>query len=154
MPQLPTASRILEIGSFERQIIAMKRIAVNVKNEIGAIASVAKVFADHHINITSLNTEFMDDTGVIFISTADEDHDKSLWALADAGYRAITEEALLLRLRDEPGALAKVADKLRSANINIQSLHILNRSNGNTTVSLSTEDQDTARELVSEYLVR
>ena len=54
----------------------------------------------------------------------------------------MTDEALLIRLPDEPGALAKVAARFRDAGINIQSLHILDRHEGYATVALDTEDRD------------
>ena len=45
--------------------------------------------------------------------------------LADAGYKAMTEEALVVTMPDEPGALAKVAEKLAGESINIVSIHIV-----------------------------
>lgn len=131
----------------------MKQITVNVENEVGIIAGVTNVLSNNGINILSLSTEVMDDSGVIFITTEDEDHDKALWWLADAGYKAMTDETLVITMPDEPGALAKVANQFRDHGINIHSLHIINRAHGHTTVSLSTDDQDKARELVKDQLV-
>ena len=123
----------------------MKQITVNVENEVGVIAGVTSVLSNNGINILSLSTEVMEDAGVIFITTEDEDHDKALWWLADAGYKAMTDETLVITMPDEPGALAKVAERFRDHDINIQSLHIINRAHGHTTVSLSTDNQDKAR---------
>ena len=131
----------------------MRRIIVNVENEVGVIAAVSKILADQEINIVNMNTADIDDTGVISISTEDDDHDKALWWLADAGYKAMTEEALVVTMPDEPGALAKVAEKLAGESINIVSIHIVNRAHGHTTVSLSTDDQDKARALMKDALV-
>ncbi len=131
----------------------MRSIIVNVENEVGVIAAVSKILADQEINIVNMNTADIDDTGVISISTEDDDHDKALWWLADAGYKAMTEEALVVTMPDEPGALAKVAEKLAGESINIVSIHIVNRAHGHTTVSLSTDDQDKARALMKDALV-
>ncbi len=128
----------------------MHRIVVNIKNEVGALARLTTLLADHGINIVSINTQGMDETGVVIITTEDEDHDRALWQIADAGYKAISDEALVVRLHDESGALARVADRFRRADVNILSLHIVNRSGDYTTVSISADDMEKARDLVSD----
>ena len=132
----------------------MQRIIVSVKNEVGVIAELTTLLADQGINIVGIDAEGSDESGVIVITTEDDVHDKALWAIADAGFKAISDESLVIRLRDEPGALAKIADRFRRANVNILSIHILNRSGGYTTVSISADDQNTARELVEDQLVK
>ena len=131
----------------------MQRIIINVKNEVGVIADLTTLLADQGINIIGIDTEGSNESGVVVISTEDADHHRALLAIANAGYKAISDESLVIRLRDEPGALAKIAERFRRHNINILSLHIVNRTEGFTTVSLSADDQDKARELVKDQLV-
>ncbi len=131
----------------------MKRITIDVQNEVGVIARITGILADNDINIRNLNTELMDEDGMVFITTEDEDHDKALWWLADAGFKAMTEETLIISMPDQPGALAKVAEKFRDHNINILSIHIVHRIHGDTFISVSTDDQDKARELFRDQLV-
>ena len=66
-----------------------------------------------------------------------EDCDGALRALTDAGVKTVCDDSLMLRLRDEPGALAMVAEKFKPSGVNIRSLHILDRRNGYTTVAIS-----------------
>ena len=82
----------------------MKQITVNIENEVGVIAGITGVLSKNGINILSLSTEVMEDSGVIFITTEDADHDKALWWLADAGYKAMTDETVVITMPDEPGA--------------------------------------------------
>ena len=131
----------------------MQRIIVNVKNEVGILAELTSLLADQGINIIGIDAEGSDESGVIVITTEDEDHHNALWHIANSGFKAISDESLVIRLRDEPGALAKVADRFRRNNINILSLHIVNRSGGYTTVSISADDLETARKLVAEEIV-
>ena len=70
--------------------------------------------------------------------------------LSSAGFKAVTDESLVLRLPDEPGALAKVAERFKQAGVNIQSLHILERNAGHTLVALAAEDREKAKQLVDE----
>ena len=53
-----------------------------------------------------------------------------------------------MSLRDEPGALAKVAEKLKQGGVNIQSLHIVDRRGDYTTVAILTDDRAKAEGLL------
>ena len=131
----------------------MQRIIVNVKNEVGVLADLTTLLAGQGINIVGIDAEGSDESGVVVISTEDADHHGALLVIANAGYKAISDESLVIRLRDEPGALAKIADRFRRNNINILSLHIVNRTEGFTTVSVSADNFETARKLVEDQLV-
>ena len=127
----------------------MKRITVAVQDRVGVIAGVTEALAEAGVNLVAINTERTGETGLVTISTEEGDHDRALQCLVNAGYRAVTDEALLIRLKDEPGALAKVAARFREAGINIQSLHILDRHEGYATVALDTEDREATAALLS-----
>ena len=124
----------------------MDRIVIMAENRVGVIADIARALADADVNIETLNTDAARDTGVVILTT--DEHDRALSALADAGFRAVTDDSLLIRLPDEPGALARVAERFKLAGVNIQSLHIMNRGGGFTTVALSTHDRAQAVGLV------
>ena len=126
----------------------MKRIIIMVKNEVGVIADIARCLANADINMKTINTEATSEKGVIIITT-DQD-DLALQVLTREGFKAVTDEPLVIRLRDEPGALAKVAERFKTAQVNIQSLHILDRRADHATVaiSLSPEDRTKAESLL------
>ena len=130
----------------------MKRIIVTVENEVGVLADITQVLAREDINLASINTEGRGDSGLVILTT--EECDRALHALMNAGYRAITDDALIIKLRDEPGALAKVAARFRDAAVNIQSLHLLNRHGDYATVVLTADDRAKAEALLdSETIV-
>ena len=124
----------------------MSRIIVMAKNEVGVIADISRVLADHSINIETISAEALDDKGTITL-TAD-DYDGALNVLTAAGFKTVTDDSLLVSLRDEPGALAKVAEKLKQGGVNIQSLHIVDRRGDFTTVAILTDDRDKAEGLL------
>ena len=129
----------------------MTRIVVMAANEVGVIADISRVLADNGINIETISAEALGDKGAVTL-TAD-DYDGALRALTDAGFKTVTDDALILSLRDEPGALAKVAESLKEGGVNIQSLHILDRRDGLTTVAISTDDRAKAEGLVDRETV-
>ena len=130
----------------------MERIVIMARNEVGVIADIATALADVGINIESLNTERAGEQGIVTLTT--DDTDRALHALNEAGFKATTDDSLIFRLPDEPGALARVAERFKAAGVNIQSLHILARRSGHATVALTTDNRSRAEELVGpEYLV-
>ena len=126
----------------------MDRIIVTAHNQVGVVADIAAAMTQADINILTINTEGGGESGVIILST--DDNDAALDVLASAGFRAVMDEALVIRLKDEPGALAKVAARFKESGVNIQSLHILDRHRGYTTVALSPDDRAKAEALLDD----
>lgn len=124
----------------------MPRIIVMAKNEVGVIADISRVLADSEINIETISAEALDDKGTITLTASD--YDGALRALTNAGFKTVTDDSLLVSLRDEPGALAKVAEKLKQGGVNIQSLHIVDRRGDFTTVAILTDDRAKAEGLL------
>ncbi len=124
----------------------MNRIIIIANNEVGVIADISRVMADNDINIETMTAQGPGENGVVTLTT--DDNDAALRALTDAGFKVVTDDALILQLPDEPGALAKVAQRFKDTGVNIQSLHILARHHGYTTVALSADDRTRAETLV------
>jgi len=129
----------------------MKQISIIVKNAQGVLAIVAELMAERNININNIEADTIGETGVL-VMTVDQ-YDIALQALRDAGFNAISEESLLVKLKDEPGALARIAKRFSAANINIRGIHIINREGGESIVAISTERTDEAIKVVEDILV-
>ena len=124
----------------------MPRIIVMARDEVGVIADISRVLAESKINIETISVEALGDKGAVSLTT--NDYDGALLALTYAGFKTVTDESLLVSLRDEPGALAKVAERLKLAGINIQSIQIVDRREGNTTVAIVTNDRARAEGVI------
>ena len=118
----------------------MNRIIIMVKNEVGVIADISRTLADEGINIETISAEGINETGAITLTT--NAYDEAIRALTNAGFKALSDDSLVLRLRDEPGSLARLAERFKDAGINIQSLHIVDRKAGHTIVALSVSADD------------
>ena len=124
----------------------MNRIIIVAKNEVGVLADISRALADAGINIETISAEGLETQGVITLTT--DTHDDALRVLMDAGFKAVSDDSLILRLPDEPGALAKVAESFKEAGVNIQSLHIVERQGDHTIVALAADDRAQAESLV------
>lgn len=129
----------------------MKRITLLTDDRPGVIAHISHLLGDANINIDSIEADAAKLQGVIFLIV--EQYDKALTILTKAGYRAISDNTLVVSVEDEPGALARVAVPLEDANINIHSLHILNRRQDQVLISLVTDDNKTSEKLLKDIIV-
>lgn len=129
----------------------MKEISVLVKDHPGVLAAIAELLARRDVNIEEINAEALGGTGVIHLQV--DRYDEALKALRDAGYRAMTEDCLLIRLADEPGALAQIAKRFMDAQINIRSIHIVDRKEGVSIAAVSTDRTEQAMQLLKDVLI-
>ncbi len=129
----------------------MKQLTVLVPNELGIAARLTTCLAERGINIEEIDVESVADHGIVVLSV--DRYDEALRALSDKGFRVITQDTLLVRLEDKPGALAAVALRLRDAGLDLRSMHILRREASSTTASLVCSDNAMAAEVLRDVLV-
>lgn len=130
----------------------MKQITIlTPADRPGIVADVAERLGASGVNILQMNVSDDHAHGVIFLEA--EPYDQALRVLADAGYDAISEELIAIRIKDEPGALARVAARFREPQINIHSMRFVRRDGGCATVILSTNNNDRARALLADCLI-
>lgn len=129
----------------------MKQLTVLVPNQTGIAAEITACLADREINIEEIDIEGVEDRGVVTLMV--DRYDEAIRVLSAAGYRVITQDALLIRLRDEPGALATVARRLKDARLDLRSMHILQRGPEGTTASLVASDNARAAEVLRDVLI-
>lgn len=129
----------------------MKQLTVLVPNELGIAAKLTTALARSGINIEEIDVESVEDHGIVVMSV--DRYDEALRVLSDAGFRVITQDTLLVRLEDRPGALAAVALRLRDAGLDLRSMHIMRRDAASTTASLVCSDNARAAEVLRDVLV-
>ena len=129
----------------------MKQLTVLVPNELGIAARLTACLAERGINIEEIDVESVADHGIVVLSV--DRYDEALRALSEAGFRVITQDTLLVRLEDRPGALAAVALRLKDAGLDLRSMHILRREASSTTASLVWSDNALAAEVLRDVLV-
>lgn len=129
----------------------MKEIVIVTQNRPGLLADIAEILAQRNINIETFDGEEVHDTAVIELTV--DRYDEALQSLRDAGFDAVTEDAILIQLKDEPGALARVAKRFKDANIDLRSVRIVRRLKDSAIVAVATARTEEAKALVKDYLV-
>jgi hypothetical protein len=94
------------------------QLAVFLANRPGALARVCEALANAEINIYALATSDTVDHSVVRMVV--NDPTKALMLLGEAGVLALETEVLMIETTSEPGVLAKIAERLAEAEINIE----------------------------------
>lgn len=129
----------------------MKQITIITGDRPGLISEISETLATAGVNIEDLAAEGVGGTMVAILLV--DRYDVALQVLAAAGYKAVTEDAVVIQLDDKPGELARITRRFKDANINLRSVRTIRRWNGQCFVALATERTDEAKELVKDILV-
>lgn len=121
----------------------MQRITVVVHNRPGLLAEITELLASKNLSITSIVAESHGADGVLHLGA--ERVDEALAVLTAAGYHAVTEDVLLARVQDRPGALAQLSRRLMEAQLDIRGLNMVQRNDGWAVVAIATSDNARAR---------
>ncbi len=129
----------------------MKQLTVLVPNQPGQLALIAEALAKLGVNIEDFDVESHGADGLVSLTV--DKYDDALRALRDAGYRAVTQDTLLIRLEDKPGALATVALRLKEAGLDLRSMHIVRRTDNVSIATLVTNDNAQAAIVLRDVLI-
>ena len=95
-----------------------KQFVVQLKNEPGAMATLAEALAARGVDLRAIGGGSMGDSGHVIMTTADDDTAKAV--LDEKGYTYIEGESILAEVDDKPGGMARLSRALADAGVNIE----------------------------------
>jgi hypothetical protein len=98
------------------------QLAVFLANRPGALARVCEALAKAEINIHALATSDTVDHSVVRMVVSDPT--KALMLLGEAGVLALESDVLMIETDNKPGVLAKIAERLAEAEVNIEYVYL------------------------------
>lgn len=118
---------------------------VTLENKPGKLAYLSRELGEAEVNIRSLAGMVCDGKGVIkFISSNEQaTQDK----LSEIGADFEQREVLTVTMADRPGALGDFATVLWEANINIETIYVIDTAGGFTELAIGVDKIDEARDL-------
>lgn len=130
----------------------MKQLTLITTSRDGIVAEVSETLADNNVNIETIDAKSFGNEAIVLLTV--DKYDIALQALGRLpGFQVISEDAILLRLKDEPGALAKVARRFTDAGVSLRSVRFIQRNEGYGLVAISADRTDEAMELVKDVAV-
>lgn len=123
------------------------QLTLTLESKPGVLAKVCQALAGAGVNITAICAAETAGRGKIRMVVSDPARAKD--ALKAAKLRCGEEQALVVTLEDRPGALARAAEKLGAAKVNIKCAYATTSgAGGGVTVVLSVSNVDKAAALV------
>ena len=127
----------------------MKQIHIVSTNRIGLIADLTEALARAEINIDSVDAEQVGDNAVIVLNV--DQYGPALLCLRDfQGLQIVTEDAILVKLKNQPGALAQIARRFTDAGISVRSVRFIQHDEDFALVAISTDRTEAALALVAD----
>lgn len=130
----------------------MKQLSIITENRLGLVTQISEALAARGINIESLDAELVGNNVVVVLIV--DEYDKALHVIHQFNsMQIVTEDAILVKLINEPGALAKIARRFTDAGIGLRSIRFIQRDDRFGLVAISTARTEEALELVADVLV-
>lgn len=130
----------------------MKQFSIITQSRVGIIAELTEALANENINIENIDAKAFEDKAIILISVDDYQKAMKLFDRFE-GFQVIAEDAIIVKLKNEPGALAKIARRFSDVNIDLKSIRFVQRNEDYGLVAISVERTDAALALVKDVLV-
>jgi hypothetical protein len=132
--------------------VVMKQLSIISENRIGVVTEITEALAAADVNIESIDAETIGEHVVVVLNV--NKYDAALQAVHQLkNMRIITEDAILVKLNDEPGALARIARRFTDAGIELRSIRFMERNSEYSLVAISTDRTANALALVADVLV-
>jgi hypothetical protein len=123
--------------------MAVTYFSVRLKNEPGALATLAGKLGANGIDIRTLALSAVGTHGCAVLSTSDDAAARE--TLRRARYQFVEGEGLNVGLEDRPGALAQLANRLGQAGVNINGVVLLGRHQGKAELAITVDSAEKAR---------
>ena len=111
------------------------QLTLSLVSRPGTLAALARTLAEAGVNVTALSAAEASGRGKIRLLVNDAARARRV--LRKAKYRVSEEPAFVLRLRNRPGALARVAGRLARERINVRSIYATTAGRGTAAVVLT-----------------
>jgi hypothetical protein len=115
------SARAHDLASIMKPKLSMEgttQLAVFLSNRPGALARVCDALAKAEINIHALATSDTVDHSVVRMVVSDPT--QALMLLGEAGVLALENDVIMIESDNHPGTLAKIAERLSEAGVNIE----------------------------------
>ena len=123
-----------------------KQFVVQLKNEPGAMASLAEALAARGVDLRAIGGGSMGDSGHVIMTTADDETANAV--LVDGGYVFIEGESILAEVDDKPGGMARLSRALADAGVNIQGHLFLGRWGDRAMFTFVVDKPEVARPIL------
>ncbi|MFH1200341.1 MAG: ACT domain-containing protein [Candidatus Micrarchaeota archaeon] len=125
----------------------MKEITLVARDRIGLLADISEALAAAGVNIESVSVETAARSAVVRLLVKDAAMARA--TLSGKGFKVAADDAILVKLPDRPGELARITRRLAQDGISISNVLMVGRENGETLLAITSSDAAKARLVLS-----
>ncbi len=129
----------------------MKSLTIIQETHAGLLAEITMLLEGQGIDVRSVDGYTVESVAVISLTA--EPYRTCFTSLTEAGFKAFVSEQVLIRVENRPGALADISRRLANAQVDIRSIHFVNKKADSCILALETEDDYKARQVLNKLLV-
>lgn len=131
----------------------MRQLTIITANQPGELADITGALAAEGINVENIEATSHGGNGVVTLTVPPAAYDHALNTLRENNrFQTFTEDAIVVRVEDRPGALAEIASRFKDAAVNLRSVHLIQRNEGYSLASIVAEDRAQAEALLHDIL--
>ena len=126
----------------------MREFRVTVTNRPGELARVATALARQGVSLKAVAASAH--SNQVILHMVAHDVETARGAFSAAGISCDENEVMMLLLEDKAGELARVAEKLAEAGVNLDAIYLAGRADDLVEVVLSTDDIKKAKKALAD----
>ena len=129
----------------------MKSLTIIQETRAGMLAEITTLLERHKIDLRGIDGSTAGDLAVINLKA--EPGQDCFDILTEAGYKVYVNEQILVRVKDQPGALAEISRRLANVQVDIKGIHVVGIEGEMAIVALNTENDFSARQVLRDLLI-
>ena len=122
------------------------QFVVQLRNQPGALASLAEELAARAIDVRAIGGGGLGDVGHVIMTTTDDEGTRAV--LEAGGYTFVEGESILAEVEDRPGGMARIARALADAGVNIRGHLFLGRWGDRAMLGFVVDKPELARPIL------
>jgi hypothetical protein len=120
-------------------------------NRPALLAEITTVLEQAGVNVGSIDADAAGERAIIRLCA--EPLDRCRETLLEAGFEVLSADHLLVRIEDQPGVLADLSRRLANEEIDIRSIHVLDKDNAHAILALDTDNPFRAGQLLQDVTI-
>ena len=124
----------------------MKQLTIVTEDKVGVLADISYILGKAKMSIMGVSAEAYE--GKAIVNLVVKDDRKAIDILSANGYKVYESDMIMVKVKDEPGALSNISAKLKEANISVQSLYLIMRCKGYSVGALKVDKPKAAKKLL------
>lgn len=129
----------------------MPHLTIVAEDRTGLLSELSSLLGNAGINISDIQAKAYGADAIIQIDV--DRHEDTLHILAEEDFHVVADDSILIRVADQPGALAQIARQLADRQVDIRAVRVVQRHVGFSVISVNCDDNALAREVLGELVL-